>query len=370
MSTCPDGERLAEPAERCVHEDSPGCSTRASSRRPLDHQVEILSCVVDAGVPAISETATEQKRHTSLRQFSQYFPIELDWTALHAPMSGNWRTTPRPQVCAVTPREEGMRLAVFHPSGTHMADTPSAQGQTVRISATADLHFGRHPAETYAPILAMAAADADVLAICGDLTDHGRIEEAEALAKLLTQTVRIPIVAVLGNHDYESAQEGRVREILAGAGVHMLDGDAVEILGVGFAGVKGFCGGFGPRALGLRVKLIRTSCRKRSPKLKLETALARLRSVARVAAPRAGPSTVEGEPPEIYPFLGSTRLEEPLVRYEVSAVFHGHAHHGQPEGRTSNGAPVFNVSLPLMQRTRPEQPFGRFDVHVIEQVRS
>jgi Icc-related predicted phosphoesterase len=75
-------------------------------------------------------------------------------------------------------------------------------------------------------------------------------------------------------------------------------------------------------------------------------------------------STVEGEPLEIYPFLGSTRLEEPLVRYEVSAVFHGHAHHGQPEGRTSNGAPVFNVSLPLMQRTRPEQPFRRFELQL------
>jgi Icc-related predicted phosphoesterase len=247
-----------------------------------------------------------------------------------------------------------------------MADAPSAHGQTVRISATADLHFGRHPAETYFPILTMASADADVLAICGDLTDHGRVDEAEALAKVLTQTVRIPIVAVLGNHDYESAQEGRVREILAGAGVHMLDGDAVEILGVGFAGVKGFCGGFGPRALGpWGEKLIKDFVQETvAETLKLETALARLRSVARVALLHYAPvvSTIEGEPPEIYPFLGSTRLEEPLVRYEVSAVFHGHAHHGQPEGRTSNGAPVFNVSLPLMQRTRPEQPFGRFDL--------
>ena len=247
-----------------------------------------------------------------------------------------------------------------------MADAPSAPGPTVRISATADLHFGRHPAETYAPILTMAAADADVLAICGDLTDHGRVDEAEALAKVLTQTVRIPIVAVLGNHDHESGQEVRVREILAGAGVHMLDGDAVEILGVGFAGVKGFCGGFGPRALGSwGEKLIKDFVQETvAETLKLETALARLRSVARVALLHYAPvaSTVEGEPLEIYPFLGSTRLEEPLVRYEVSAVFHGHAHHGQLEGRTSNGAPVFNVSLPLMQRTRPEQPFGRFDL--------
>jgi predicted MPP superfamily phosphohydrolase len=89
-----------------------------------------------------------------------------------------------------------------------------------------------------------------VLAICGDLTDHGRVEEAEALAKVLTQTVRIPIVAVLGNHDYESAQEGRVREILAGAGVHMLDGDAVEILAWGSRASKDSAAALVPRALG------------------------------------------------------------------------------------------------------------------------
>jgi Icc-related predicted phosphoesterase len=260
-----------------------------------------------------------------------------------------------------------------------MADQTPVQGpiverqgphapKLVRISATADLHFGRHPADTYSPILIAAAADADVLAICGDLTDHGRVEEAEALAKVIAQTVRVPVVAVLGNHDYESAQEGRVREVLTGAGNHVLDGDAVEILGVGFAGVKGFCGGFGPRALGpWGEKLIKDFVQETvAEALKLETALARLRSVARVALLHYAPvsSTVEGEPLEIYPFLGSTRLEEPLVRYDVSAVFHGHAHHGQLEGRTSNGAPVFNVSLPLMQRTKPEQPFGRFDLRL------
>lgn len=247
-----------------------------------------------------------------------------------------------------------------------MADPMLERGTPVRISATADLHFGRHPPETYAPALAAAAADADVLAICGDLTDHGRAEEAEALARVLTQAVHIPIVAVLGNHDFESGQEARLREIFVSAGVHMLDGDAVEIQGVGFAGVKGFCGGFGPRALGpWGEKLIKDFVQETvTEALKLETALARLRSVARVALLHYAPvaSTVEGEPPEIFPFLGSTRLEEPLVRYEVWAVFHGHAHHGQPEGRTSRGAPVFNVSLPLLQRVRPEQPFQRFEV--------
>ena len=148
----------------------------------------------------------------------------------------------------------------------------------------------------------------------------------------------------------------------------MLDGDAVEIAGVGFAGVKGFCGGFGARALGPWGESIIKAFVQESvaEALKLEAALARLRSTARVALLHYAPvaSTVEGEPLEIYPFLGSTRLEDPLVRYEVDVVFHGHAHHGQPEGRTSAGAPVFNVSWPLLQRTQPDQPFRLFTARI------
>ena len=236
----------------------------------------------------------------------------------------------------------------------------------VRLSATADLHFGRHPAESYTPVLTAASTDADVLVLCGDLTDHGRPEEAEGLTRLLQHSVRIPIVAVLGNHDFESGQESTLRDIFLGAGLHLLDGDAVEINGIGFAGVKGFCGGFGPRALGpWGESLIKAFVQETlNEALKLETARARLRATPRIALLHYSPvvSTVEGEPPEIYPILGSTRLEEPLARYEVSAVFHGHAHHGQPEGRTSHGAPVFNVSLPLLQRIQPSAPFRRFDL--------
>lgn len=238
----------------------------------------------------------------------------------------------------------------------------------VRITATADLHFGRHPDESYGPALMAATADADVLAICGDLTDHGRPDEAEGVARLLSQAVRVPIVAVLGNHDCESGQEAAIRKILGDAGIHVLDGDAVEINGIGFAGVKGFCGGFGARALGSWGEaMIKAFVQETvAEALKLETALARLRSVPRVALLHYAPvaATVEGEPLEIYPFLGSSRLEDPLNRYEVAAVFHGHAHHGQPEGRTAHGAPVFNVSLPLLQRVQPDQPFRRFKVAV------
>lgn len=157
-----------------------------------------------------------------------------------------------------------------------------------------------------------------------------------------------------------------MRTIMAEAGVVILDGDAHEIRGVGFAGVKGFCGGFGARALGAWGEAsIKAFVRETIDEaLKLETALARLRATKRVALLHYSPvaSTVEGEPLEIYPFLGSSRLEEPLTRYDVAAVFHGHAHHGQPQGQLANGVPVFNVSLPLMQRTTPDTPFRLFSV--------
>jgi Icc-related predicted phosphoesterase len=250
-----------------------------------------------------------------------------------------------------------------------MSDTVTPQeNKSVRIAALADLHFGRHPAETYAPILSRAAADADVLVICGDLTDHGRAEEAQGLCKALPTGRRLPIVAVLGNHDYESGQDETLKQVFRDAGIHVLDGDAVEVAGIGFAGVKGFCGGFGPRALGAWGEPIIKAFVQESvgEALKLETALARLRSVTRIALLHYSPvvSTVEGEPLEIYPFLGSTRLEEPLARYQVEAVFHGHAHHGQSEGKLTSGAPVFNVSLPLLQRTQPDQPFRLFTAPV------
>jgi Icc-related predicted phosphoesterase len=235
-----------------------------------------------------------------------------------------------------------------------VAGEPTPANVKVRIGAVADLHFGRHPPEFYPPVFTQASADADVLALCGDLTDHGKVEEAEGLARVIRQWSRVPCVAVLGNHDYESGQVEALHRTLAAAGVTMLDGDAAEIRGVGFAGTKGFCGGFGPRALGpWGEPMIKSFVQETLDEtLKLERALARLRTPARIVLLHYSPvvSTVEGEPPEIFAFLGSSRLEEPLTRYEVTAVFHGHAHHGQHEGHTSQGAPVFNVSLPLLQR--------------------
>ena len=206
------------------------------------------------------------------------------------------------------------------------------------------------------------AESADLLLLAGDLTDHGRPEEAQVLARELSM-LRIPIVAVLGNHDYESDQQDRVREILTGAGVTVLDGEACEVLGIGIAGVKGFAGGFGQRALGpWGEPVIKQFVHEAvNEALKLETALARLRTHHIVALLHYAPiqATVEGEPPEIYPFVGCSRLEEPLARYPVSMVFHGHAHRGQLQGTTSANTPVYNVSLPLLARAFPERPSFR-----------
>ena len=242
---------------------------------------------------------------------------------------------------------------------------PAARPTRTRIAAVADLHFGRHPAEFYTPLFA-AANEADVLVVCGDLTDHGRLDQAQGLARLITQQARTPIVAVLGNHDFENGQADAVRDTLTAAGVRVLDGESVTVAGVGFAGVKGFCGGFGPRALGpWGEPIIKAFVQETlAEALKLETALSRLRSTPRIALLHYSPvaSTVAGEPEEIYPFLGSSRLEEPLIRLGVAAVFHGHAHHGRLHGQTTQGAPVFNVSLPLLQRLDRGQFVHMLDV--------
>src|SRR5215213_3509243 len=121
---------------------------------------------------------------------------------------------------------------------------------TVHIAAVSDVHYGKHSQGMLQPLFAQITEHADVLVLPGDLTDYGLAEEARVLARDLTAAVKIPIVAVLGNHDYESDQADEITRVLVEAGVHILDGDSVELHGVGFAGVKGFAGGFGRGTLG------------------------------------------------------------------------------------------------------------------------
>jgi len=230
----------------------------------------------------------------------------------------------------------------------------------LRIAAIGDLHVSKSSQGVFHALFSQIGQTADVLLLCGDFTDYGLPDEARVLARELTSSVKIPVIAVLGNHDYESGKQVEIRQILNDAGVTVLDGEAVEVLGVGFAGVKGFAGGFGRGALGpWGEHAIKQFVQEAVDEaLKLEAALARLRTTRRIAMMHYSPvrATVEGEPPEIFPYLGSSRLEEPINRYRVTAVFHGHAHRGTAEGRTSTGVPVYNVSMPLMARLNPDRP--------------
>ena len=232
--------------------------------------------------------------------------------------------------------------------------------QTTRLAAVGDLHVKKTSRGTLEPLLEGVNDRADVLLLCGDLTDYGLPEEAHILVHELHQSVSIPIVAVLGNHDYESGQHVEVCQILTEAGIKVLDGEAYEVCGTGIAGAKGFSGGFGRATLGAwgEPATKRYVQEAIDEALKFEGALARLRTTQRIAMLHYSPvrATVEGEPLEIFAYLGTSRLEEPLNRHPVDVVFHGHAHHGCLEGRTSTGTPVFNVAMPLLLQKFPDRP--------------
>ena len=231
--------------------------------------------------------------------------------------------------------------------------------ELLRLAAVGDLHCSKNSAGELRSLFMQAAEAADVLLLCGDLTDYGTVEEAHLLVDELAPA-RIPVIAVLGNHDVHSDHGDEVQKILCDAGVHVLDGEACVVHGIGFAGIKGFAGGFGRRALGPwgepAIKQFVNEALQEA--LKLESALAKLRTTQRIALMHYSPveGTVVGEPQEIYAFLGSSRLEDPLIRYPVQAVFHGHAHRGTLEAKTGNGTPVYNVAKPLLQRTWPDRP--------------
>lgn len=235
----------------------------------------------------------------------------------------------------------------------------SSQRVPFRVAAVGDLHCTRASAGSFAPWLETVNGSAEVLLLCGDLTDYGLPEEAQVLLKELS-VVRVPILAVLGNHDVESAQCDEVVRALSEGGVRILAGETTAIGDTGFVGTKGFAGGFGSYTLGYwgeptTKRFVQDAV---DEALLLESGLARLRTQRRIALLHYAPiqATVEGEPVAIHPFLGCSRLEEPLLRYPVDAVFHGHAHRGALEGTTRNGVPVYNVALPLLKQHYPERP--------------
>ena len=227
-------------------------------------------------------------------------------------------------------------------------------GRVLRIAVVGDFHCGEEDAGAYRPLFARVNDDADVLVLAGDLTRWGTPAEMRVVVGELAD-VKVPIVAVLGNHDHESGQLADAYAILRERGVHILDGDTFQFdESVGFAGVKGFMGGFGRgtlTAFGEASTKAFVDCTMEEVK-KLELALRKLATPIRVVVLHYSPvvDTVVGEPEVIYPFLGTDRLAEPLDRYGAAVAFHGHAHIGTFRGETPGGVPVFNVSLALLRR--------------------
>jgi Icc-related predicted phosphoesterase len=236
--------------------------------------------------------------------------------------------------------------------------TTEAVSGPITLAAIGDLHVSETSHGLFSEMFARVSDEADVLALCGDLTNFGKPAEVENLLEDFA-ACSIPTVAVLGNHDFEAGFADEVAEMLRGAGIIVLDEQATVIAGVGFAGVKGFVGGFGRGELGAfgedAIKAFVDEAREEARKL--ENALRSLRTERTVAVLHYAPipETVEGEPLEIYPFLGSSRLAHAVDRFDnVKAVVHGHAHRGRYEGRTPGGVPVYNCAQYVV-----EPAFGR-----------
>ncbi len=235
----------------------------------------------------------------------------------------------------------------------------------MRIAAVADLHFSPQNYDRIREPMGRVRDEADVLVLAGDLTNYGKPAEMESLLNAIVR-LRIPTVAILGNHDYESGRQEELIQMMAAEGIKALDGTGYERDGVGFAGTKGFLGGFGRGVLTAfgepEVKAFVQAAIDET--LKLERALSLLRTPKRVVVVHYAPviDTVRGEPAEIFPYLGSSRLAEVVDRHQANLVLHGHAHHGAADGKTTGGVPVHNVALPLIQAADPGKVYRLFDV--------
>lgn len=243
-------------------------------------------------------------------------------------------------------------------------------GKITRIAAVGDIHVKESDKGKWQEYFKEVSRQADVLLLCGDLTDTGDESEAQVLSEEL-RACAIPVVSVLGNHDFEKGRHKLIRQIVQKENIHVLDGEAIVIGDIGFAGVKGFGGGFDNHMLsmfgeGAMKAFVQEAV---DEALRLDRALARLDAdhehvTKKVAIMHYSPisETVMGEPEAIFPFLGCSRLSEPLNRRQVIAAFHGHAHIGTLEGKTSSGVRVFNVSKPILSKAGYKYPFYLFEM--------
>jgi hypothetical protein len=223
----------------------------------------------------------------------------------------------------------------------------------VKIAAIADLHCGKSTGRDIREVFTDLEKKADILVMAGDLTNVGLVEEMERLISLL-EAIALPKIAVLGNHDHQNDENEMLVKMMEGSGICVLDCTSCVIDGVGFVGTKGFCGGFGElRIQPLGEQAIKEFVRNSIDEaVRVENALNELDTRKRIAILHYAPvkETLTGEPPELFPFLGSSLIADALNRHRVDVVFHGHAHHGSPEGRTAAGIPVYNVCRFVQQR--------------------
>jgi Icc-related predicted phosphoesterase len=228
----------------------------------------------------------------------------------------------------------------------------------IRVAAVGDVHVGEDNYGQLRPYLTKLADQADVLLLAGDLTRHGTPAEGRLVAEEF-RGLSVPVVAVLGNHDYHSDAQGEITAMLSDAGVRVLECSSAVLTcaggsTLGVAGSKGFGGGFAGKAATAfgepEIKAFVTHTQRMAAQLREQ--LAELETDYRVALTHYSPvkDTLAGEPPEIYPFLGSYLLAEAMDSTGTDLAVHGHAHAGTEKGATPGGVRVRNVALPVLGR--------------------
>ena len=221
----------------------------------------------------------------------------------------------------------------------------------IRIAAAGDIHASEATRAETAEAFGDVGQRVDLVLLAGDLTQHGQVGEAEVVADAC-RGLEVPVVAVLGNHDYHSDRQAEVTAALVDAGVLVLERSStiLQLDGatVGIAGVKGFVGGFGHQWANFGEPLVRQAYAETTADV--EALAAALRAIAgarvRVALLHYAPTaeTLRGEPKELWLVLGAERLAEPILEHRPDLVLHGHAHVGSPNGAI-DGVPVHNVAV-------------------------